>query len=68
MEKSSVFEWCKRFKEDRENVEDEISDHPRCHRMDENVENVRNLCLQIDVYHSCGCAIKFRRGNSESHS
>jgi hypothetical protein len=40
--KSSVFEWRKRFREGRENVEDERS-CPRSHRTDENVEEVQKL-------------------------
>jgi hypothetical protein len=44
MEKSSVFEWHKRFEEGRENVEDdERSGHPESQRTGENVEKVRNL-------------------------
>jgi hypothetical protein len=43
MKMSSVFEGQKRFKEGRENVEDERSGRPRSHRTDENVESVRNL-------------------------
>jgi hypothetical protein len=39
MKDSSVFEWHKPFKEDRENVEDdERSGRLRSHRTDENVE------------------------------
>jgi hypothetical protein len=44
MIKSSVTEWPKWFKEDHENVEDDKrSGRPRSHRIDENVEKVRNL-------------------------
>jgi transposase len=44
MKKSSVFQWHKRFKEGRENVEDdERSGCPKSHRNDENVEKMRNL-------------------------
>jgi hypothetical protein len=44
MKKSSVFEWCKRFKEGRENVEDdERSGRPRCHRIYESVKIVLKL-------------------------
>jgi len=44
MKKSSILEWHKRFKEGRENVEDdEGSGCPRSNRTDENVEKVRNL-------------------------
>jgi len=43
LKKSSVSEWHKRFKEGRENVEDdERSGHPRSHRTDENVERMQN--------------------------
>jgi hypothetical protein len=41
--KSNVFEWHKRFKESRENVEDDESGHPRSHRPAEYVGKVRNL-------------------------
>jgi len=44
MKKSSVSERFKRFKGSCENVEDdERNCHPRSHRIDENVEKVRNL-------------------------
>jgi hypothetical protein len=42
-EKSSGFEWYKRFKEGRDNEVDERSARPRSHRTDEDVENIRNL-------------------------
>jgi hypothetical protein len=36
MKTSSVFEWHKRFKEDREDVkDDEITGRPKTHRTDE---------------------------------
>jgi hypothetical protein len=42
--KSGVFEWHKRFKEGRENVEDDETDcNPRCHKTGENFEQVWNL-------------------------
>jgi hypothetical protein len=44
MKKSSVFEWHKRFKERRENMEDDDkSNRSRCDKTDGNVEKVRNL-------------------------
>jgi hypothetical protein len=44
MKKSSVSEWHRRFEEGRENVEDdETSGRTGSHRIDENVEKVRNL-------------------------
>jgi len=47
MKNSSVFEWHKRFKEGRENVEDdERSGRPRYHRSDETFET---LSIHIDV-------------------
>jgi hypothetical protein len=46
VKKSSAFEWYKRFKEGRENVEnDEKSGRSRSRRTDENVGKVRNLML-----------------------
>jgi hypothetical protein len=44
MKTSSVYEWHKRFKEGRKNMEDdERNGRPRSHRTDENVAKVRNL-------------------------
>jgi hypothetical protein len=41
--RKTVSEWHKRFKDFREDVEDERSCRPRFHRTDENIEKVRNL-------------------------
>lgn len=42
--KMKCFEWYKRFKEDRENMEDnERGDRPRSHRTDVNAEKMKNL-------------------------
>jgi hypothetical protein len=44
MKKSGVFEWHKRFKEDRKDVKDgERTGCPKTDRTDENVEKVRKL-------------------------
>jgi hypothetical protein len=44
MKKSMFFEWHKQFKEGHKNVEGvEINGRPRSHRIDENVEKIRNL-------------------------
>jgi hypothetical protein len=44
MNKSSVFEWHKRFKEGRDDVkDDERTGRPKTHQTDENVEKVRKL-------------------------
>jgi hypothetical protein len=46
VKKSSVFEWQKRFKVGRENVEDdERSLRPRSHKTDDIAEGVQNLIL-----------------------
>jgi len=48
MKKLSVLEWHKRFKECRENVEDEErSGRPRSHHRTS--EKCRNWCIQTDV-------------------
>jgi hypothetical protein len=44
MKKSSVFEWHRRFKEGREDVQDDPgSGQPITHRTDANVDRVRTL-------------------------
>jgi len=49
VKESSVFEWHKRFKEGRENVEgDEWSGPPRSHRTDVNVEKVQHMVHQMN--------------------
>jgi hypothetical protein len=46
---SSVFEWHERFKEGREDVkDDERTGHPKTHRTDENMEEVRKLVVLTD--------------------
>jgi hypothetical protein len=48
MKKSSVFERHKRFKQGRENVEDERNGHPGSHRSDKNVEKVLTLAQRLN--------------------
>ena len=44
MKKSNVFEWHRRFKEGREDVQDDPrSGKPKTQRRDANVDRVRNL-------------------------
>jgi histone-lysine N-methyltransferase SETMAR len=44
MKKSSVFEWHRRFKDEREDVQDDPrSGQPKTQRTDANAERVRNL-------------------------
>jgi transposase len=44
MKKSSVFEWQRRFKEGREDVQDDPrSGQPKTHKTDANVDRVRTL-------------------------
>jgi hypothetical protein len=46
-----VFELHKRFKDGRENVEDDDRNHsPRCHRTDENVHLDRRLNTNVAYY------------------
>jgi len=43
MKKLSVFEWHRRFKEGREDVQDDTSGQPKTQRTDAYVDTVRNL-------------------------
>jgi hypothetical protein len=61
MEMSSVFEWCKWFKEVHENVDDKRSGHPVSHKTNENLEKVWNLVRSNrHLSISYGYATKFR--------
>jgi transposase len=57
MKKSSVFEWNRRFKGEREDVqEDPSSGQPKTQRTDANVDRVRTLVLphrRLDVIWKC---------------